>query len=520
MLKKIALVFLGVFFWFVIMEAGMRATGVAMHAIMHSDARHPHDLSGEIRILCIGESTTQNEYPLVLQKILNARMKPLHVRVIDGGLAGCNSAWLLSRLPDYLNKFHPHIVVAMMGVNDDKIDTDISSLPGNWSGRALLYLRVCRLVRIVAFSASRKFKEYVPPAFGPRGADRLYRIGQRYFRHRRYDDARIYFARAAARDPWLYDAHLAECLCYRHLGADSKFEQGMTRIIQRWPERTEAYTHLADHYLCTGQDLDAQALLEQLVSDGKGDPSVFCQLGWAFKNRQIYAPALRSFVKAVASDPLNPMAYHGFASVYLELGEFDRAVSLFRKSVELDPYFNDGLIGCADAYIGIGQYEEAEKMLLKIVKQNPRSNIGYAHLVGLYTVWQKPAEREYYQSIVDTMRSGYYNPVTVRNYGRMRRLVQSRDILLVCVQYPLRSAAYLKRLFYPDADGVVFVDNKKIFQDAVAREGYSTYFVDRFAGDFGHLTGKGNNLLAENIADGLAGFMQSLRAGDNEYADR
>jgi len=44
------------------------------------------------------------------------------------------------------------------------------------------------------------------------------------------------------------------------------------------------------------------------------------------------------------------------------------------------------------------------------------------------------------------------------------------------------------------------VDNEKMFNEGVKREGYDEYFNDCFAGDFGHCTPKGNRLLAENIA--------------------
>jgi len=47
---------------------------------------------------------------------------------------------------------------------------------------------------------------------------------------------------------------------------------------------------------------------------------------------------------------------------------------------------------------------------------------------------------------------------------------------------------------------VTYVDNQDLFLDAVEKEGYRAYFIDRFAGDFGHCTEKGNRLLARNIA--------------------
>jgi len=50
---------------------------------------------------------------------------------------------------------------------------------------------------------------------------------------------------------------------------------------------------------------------------------------------------------------------------------------------------------------------------------------------------------------------------------------------------------------------VIFVDNERIFKDAIGKKGYNKYFTDMFGGDFGHCTQKGNKLLAENIANAI-----------------
>jgi hypothetical protein len=44
------------------------------------------------------------------------------------------------------------------------------------------------------------------------------------------------------------------------------------------------------------------------------------------------------------------------------------------------------------------------------------------------------------------------------------------------------------------------VDNEKIFKNAIEEHGYAAYFIDSFAGDFGHCTREGNRLLADNIS--------------------
>ena len=67
------------------------------------------------------------------------------------------------------------------------------------------------------------------------------------------------------------------------------------------------------------------------------------------------------------------------------------------------------------------------------------------------------------------------------------------------MQYPMCSVEPLKKIF-AGQEGIIFVDNEKVFKDALREGGYRAYFIDMFAGDFGHCTEKGNRLLAENIA--------------------
>jgi len=68
------------------------------------------------------------------------------------------------------------------------------------------------------------------------------------------------------------------------------------------------------------------------------------------------------------------------------------------------------------------------------------------------------------------------------------------------MQYPIRSVQPLKDIF-KDKEGLVFVDNEQIFKEAVARENYEEYFIDKLGMDFGHYTAKGYELLAENAAN-------------------
>lgn len=98
----------------------------------------------------------------------------------------------------------------------------------------------------------------------------------------------------------------------------------------------------------------------------------------------------------------------------------------------------------------------------------------------------------------------YANPDTISNFNAISDILRERGIHLVVMQYPLRELSPLAGMFDPKED-IIFVDNENLFKDALKEGDYEDYFVDRFAGDFGHCTRKGNRMIAENVADTITG---------------
>ncbi|MCX5796059.1 MAG: hypothetical protein NTY77_11240 [Elusimicrobia bacterium] len=92
------------------------------------------------------------------------------------------------------------------------------------------------------------------------------------------------------------------------------------------------------------------------------------------------------------------------------------------------------------------------------------------------------------------------NPAIRDNYRNMAQAVLSRKAALFCMQYPMRKVQHLERLVGGLA-GVRFVDNEALFKQALKQGRYADYFIDQYGGDFGHLTPKGNALLARHLAE-------------------
>ena len=116
--QKIALIIFGIFLFFVLLEASLRLGGFILLSMQEHRNLQSIKQKGAYRILCVGESTTQRQYPQFLEEALNQRNIGVHFSVIDKGIAGTNTSTILSQVESYLNEYHPDMVVTMMGIND------------------------------------------------------------------------------------------------------------------------------------------------------------------------------------------------------------------------------------------------------------------------------------------------------------------------------------------------------------------------------------------------------------------
>src|SRR4030042_1479156 len=195
-----------------------------------------------------------------------------------------------------------------------------------------------------------------------------------------------------------------------------------------------------------------------------------------------------------------PDAYIELGSLYRKFEKYDQAEEMFKKAIELDPKRDDAYIKLGWIYKRLGKYDRAEETLKKAMNINPESSRVYGALAVLYTDLDEHSLAEEYYRKAEEVRKTYNVLKTYNNYRLLQKQLAAKGIKLVSVQYPMRNIEPLKKIFKGEED-IIFVDNEKLFKEAVEKEGYNEYFTDMFGGDFGHCTPKGNRLLAENIAN-------------------
>lgn len=237
------------------------------------------------------------------------------------------------------------------------------------------------------------------------------------------------------------------------------------------------------------------------------DEALYLKLGCIYYyNHGKRLLAEKMFKKAIEINPDSAPAYFLLGHLYHNWRYDARLdIQMLEKSLDFDTKQISTYMELVTAYLQENNYEEVKKTYERAVLNNPDNDWGYA---GLASIYRKEGNidlmRQYEQQALEK-RLRKYESVTYKNYNLLKRLLKIQEIQLIAVQYPMRNIMPLKKML-GENDGVLFVDNEEIFKNAVGQYNYDEYFIDQFAGDFGHATSKGNQLLARNVAEAVINY--------------
>lgn len=412
---------------------------------------------GTYLIMCLGESTTADgpgPYPDQLENVLNQHDIGIKFVVVNKGVPTINTQYILKHLQENLDKYHPDMVVTMMGMNDK-------------------YIKYYEGIQDANTTLFNTFKTY-----------KFARLIQKNILEKEKRHG-FYKTEVQAKPDTLpsYDSapHKATAV---HTGP------GWVDIVRGWFYREE------------GKNLPDEKVYQKAIKLNPQDTDAYAALGWLYMRERKYRQAKEIFQQAANLNSRNSRVYFGIGLLHKGWGEYIQAEEAFEKAISLDPVDDTACVELGWIYMHTNNYAKAEGLFKAAIRSNPKREKMYRALIELYRQIGDNRSAAEYSMLKSKLRlpDDSSTDLTRRNYLELKKILDQRKIKLVCVQYPVRALRPLKKIF-EGQDGVLFVDNENIFKDALQQASYSEYFIDMFAGDFGHCTVKGNHLIARNIAD-------------------
>lgn len=526
--QKLLLIIFGLFLAVILLEIGLRIAG---GIVLLLQERHNHLTfnPNEYRILCLGESTTalggEDSYPSQLEALLNLQSHPKKFTVINKGVISTTTDDILAHIEQYLDIYKPQLVIVMMGINDKAYLQGANKTL--WWEDLKYYLknfRVYKLFHLLYEHISHRINKTNTII----DADELSHAeegkNQQLENFLKLVIAQFmdrYHEHMLAYNQYQKDRHLAQALQEEQYAIQSLNQTGLACI------------ELARRYRLKNKHQDAQNILQQAIVLTPNNTSVYQELGELQLAKGDYAQSVKSFQKALLLDPHNTDVLPGLARayrqehapeafivydkylqikpqdywVYIELAQWlreekhdDIAIDYLKRAIEIGPDFEQGYIDIGQILDDLGQFEKEEAFYLKEISLHPKRYRLYQAIGQLYQKQGKEElSRKYLSKAVGQAIADYY-PETFVNYALVLDRILSRNIKVFVMQYPLKDIAPLKD-YLGQRNGVTFVENKQNFKLALTKQGFSYYFKDNFAYNFGHCTRAGNELIACNLAD-------------------
>jgi len=467
LLGRLALVGGGVFSALVLLELLLRFAGALFSPSLPKPS-HAH-----LRILCLGESTTAPtpvldvSWPSQLQAMLDVSLGPGVVSIINAGVPGTNTSAILTRLPDLLETYHPQIVIAMMGINDSKwygINPKHSSLAD-----AFFNFRVVKVARYI-------FHGFSYALYHPSGnkTSRTWLAARQEALNLSLQGK---FAQAlnilepflsSPKTYWRVQETAAAFLSFKNHNASAQEE----KLASVAPPQVPAYSFRGEHLLSEGKYRQAEALARGVL---RHDPRAYPAweiLAISFQKQKRFVPARAAYQVVIAEAPPDSTFYL-WAMILREL---------------VDIKLNGAVLPDGD----LTECVNASLELARLTKEDiePTSS-----KLAAYEWWDLQSTKKLEASV--NKASAFQ--VTMLNYLELRDVLMKQRIQLIAMQYPMRDPLRLKAIFGPSGD-ITVIGNQGNFRQALQHLSYQDLFIDRFAGDFGHCTARGNALIAANVA--------------------
>lgn len=117
-LSKILLITAGLIMAVILLEFLLQTASFSIHKYKYYKMKEEIKKETDLTIVCLGESTTDGQWPKFLEESLTQKGIKGQIKVIDCGLGGADTDELIKYIKENIYTLKPKYMVAMMGIND------------------------------------------------------------------------------------------------------------------------------------------------------------------------------------------------------------------------------------------------------------------------------------------------------------------------------------------------------------------------------------------------------------------
>lgn len=531
-LQKSALVFFSLFITLAAVETTLQLAG-KLYLKWQNPQRHSRfSAENETRIMCIGESTTAigfgDSYPATLERMLNQKFPHRNFVVINEGVSGTTTRDILATLESKLNKYRPHMVISMMGINDYWYLV-LRAVGSSVEEGKLPFYKKFKLYKVFAYfkinleNRQQITKKYEEELQRQRWAENVHDPSSHYNLALWHIERKDY---RKAEKELMTSVQLG--------GAHSEiFWQTMGMVALNLGKYQEAQDYF-DRYLGDKNSPDKLAELIKTIFNDEKKFHTDILLKYLAKSIQqnenlgvkinslriliyIYTqiPERADFTVAKKYyDELYQIHLHDIVSLqYLseqmmkerqpKMAEFYLRRGLDKIDIKLDP--NSAWVDKKILWsflVNALDLQERHQEAAQLEKQITQDYPGYP----VFRIAIVP--KNYYQQIKNKHRPSAASgdtshlEVTEKNYRKIVEMIKDHGSQPVAMEYANREVAPLKKML-EGISGVIFIDNNQTFKEKLKTMDFEELFTDHFGGDTGHFTPLGAQLVAGQIINTL-----------------
>ncbi len=439
--KKILAIFIGIIIFFLLLESSLRLLSIYQKN-KNIFIKFNNKKNNELRILTLGDSMTalggEESYSKQLEKILNnAKKTNKKIRVINEGVVRTDSSDILLNLKENIIDYKPDIVIVMTGINDHE-----------------KYSQGIRLISNYKIADNNFFLNY-------------------------FNSYNFYlFIKKNIEINFL-------ALKYEKNNKNSKLDK--------------VYYELGRFFIKKGIVEKGIYYLNKAISENKKNDLAYQEIAVTLQSKYSFEERKKLCLKAIEINPYRIRNHLCLRTVYsaYDKKNFKVIHDILLNGLRFNPKSPDLLFGLGSYYYAVKDFQNAEKYFLEALNYandfDFKMNL-YQLLSKIYFLQNNLVEYEKFNILINSL-----DIITNPNYKEISSILSSHNIPLVAVQYPRRDVSILKT-YLKDKPNTYFVDNNESFEKAIEKYGYDYLFIDKFAGDFGHGSKYGNQLIAENVA--------------------